>query len=124
MRRALVITASLALVWAPMAFADMTTAQNNVRQCMQKTGAPGAYRLPVSDAVPQVSPHSGGTQQGAQYVNDCLLDVYQVQFAAVGFEGVSTEPLQITRSAEGVVIRNNCGRGSNIFYRGSGYCRD
>jgi len=115
--------AAITISAAASTAAASTTAEANVRTCMSKTSAPGAYQLPINDSVPQVSPASGGTTTGAQLVNDCLLDVYRVQFATAttSAEGVSS---LLSDDDDGLYVVGNCGRGSNVMQGGSGYCRD
>lgn len=117
--------AAMTLCAAVTSAAASTQDEANVRECMRKTGAPGAYKLPINDSIPQVSPADGGTTTGAQLVNDCLLDVYQVQFARVTTspEGISSL-LTDDDAPTGLYVIGNCGRGSNVIRGGSGYCRD
>ncbi|MBY5933865.1 hypothetical protein KUV51_12715 [Tateyamaria omphalii] len=51
--------------------------------CIAQTGAPGTYLL-AADArgLPRVTPGQGATAAGARNVNDCLADVFQIQYGA------------------------------------------
>lgn len=105
---------------------DATTieAQAYVNECMVKTGAPGAYALPATDGIPQVTPATGGTVTGAYLVNDCLLDLYQVQFATARTTPDGQGIVLAHRNATGgIYLANGCGTGSNLLRGGSGYCR-
>lgn len=66
------------------AFATEDARMRNVQTCISKTRAPGSYAMSTYSAVPSVVVGSGGTDQGASSVNDCLNDLYQVQYGADG----------------------------------------
>lgn len=98
--------AALALAFAiagSAAFAQNATV--DVQHCMKRTGAPGAYAVSTGSDVPQVVPSTRGTQQGAILVNDCLLDRYQVQFAAVD-HGAEVEAAVVTDADQCLRVRN------------------
>ena len=99
-------------------------AQAYVNECMRKTGAPGSYALPKTDGIPQVTPATGGTVTGAYLVNDCLLDLYQVQFATTRTTPDGQGIVLADRySAAAISLINGCGSGSNPLLGGSRYCR-
>ena len=173
--KASVLASGFAIVAGAAAADDVAT---NVDYCMTRTGVPGTYAISEAGDVPQVVPSAGGTQRGAAWVNDCLLDRYQVQFASVqstpvlasdraqlsqcesllqrrggeaflrsvgvsilfGGIGAGIHASTVTgnfrrciesgayddrlQSYDGIALASSCGRGSNVFKGGSGYCRD
>lgn len=96
--------ACAAVTWGSVAAANTVDAV--VQSCVQTTGAPGAFVVQVGDGAPQVSPGIGATAAGAAVVNDCLLDRYQVQFAAVQRGSVAPTDVQADAIAECRRIRN------------------
>ncbi len=120
-----VAIAAAAICAATISAADTTKEQGYVQECMRKTGAPGAYKLPINEGIPQVTAAEGGSAIGAALVNDCLLDIYLVQFARV--TTISEDQTSIfveSDGSDGIYVVGKCGRGSNIFRGGSGYCID
>ncbi len=122
---AIIAIAATATCAATISTADTTKEQGYVQECMRKTGAPGAYKLPIAEGIPQVTAAESGSATGAVLVNDCLLDIYQVQFARVTTisEG-QTSIFVESDGSDGIYVVGKCGRGSNIFRGGSGYCTD
>lgn len=122
---AFIAIASATICAATASVADTTKEQGYVQECMRKTGAQGAYQLPETEGIPQVTVAEGGSVTGAVLVNDCLLDIYQVQFARVTTisEG-GTSIFVESDGTDGIYVVGKCGRGSNIFRGGSGYCID
>lgn len=66
-----------------------------VSQCAAETRAPGSYLVAAADGVPSVLPAEGGSEVGVRNINDCLQDVYDVQYdqVATEFSDVSVDEL-------------------------------
>lgn len=88
----------------PIQASAQQSLDNLVSQCVSETGAPGTYEL-VGKRTLQVTPATGGTQNGAHNVNDCLLDKRAVQFSG-GKEGDAI-------AAQGLVPVQECRRDRN-----------
>ena len=76
----------IASIFATSSFATAamaTTVDRVVLECIHETRAPGSYSIVGGGSLPVVAPGAGASQASAAAVNDCLLDKYQVQFAAV-----------------------------------------
>jgi len=56
------------------------TPEQAVSYCITDTRSPGTYTLLSTAPVPRVGIGAGGTNRGAATVNDCLLDVYEIQY--------------------------------------------
>ncbi|MEM6374022.1 MAG: hypothetical protein AAF727_14750 [Pseudomonadota bacterium] len=76
------ISAALAAIALSTTFAQADTARLAAQQCAVKTHAPGNYNVSEGPGVPNVLPGQGGTASGAARINDCLADVYSVQYGA------------------------------------------
>lgn len=104
---ALTVSTTFALADAPRAAAQ---------QCALQTHAPGNYNISNAPGLPHVLPGQGGTAAGAARINDCLTDVYQVQYGAKrGQAPTARTPAQTTAAAleECERIRNrNIGTGA------------
>ena len=92
--------------------ASASTADVAVQNCIRETRAPGSYSVVGGGSLPVVAPASGATQASAAAVNDCLLDKYQEQFAAV--------PAAPTVRTETTVPRSNQSRCQRLLNRGPG----
>ncbi|WP_299418783.1 hypothetical protein [uncultured Shimia sp.] len=62
--------------------AETSVVVDQVQSCMSKTRAPGSYLVAVHKEVPTVMAATGGTETGVVKINDCLADIYDVQFSA------------------------------------------
>ncbi|THH36019.1 hypothetical protein E4Z66_13210 [Aliishimia ponticola] len=120
------------------ALADQAV-QGQVLNCTARVHAPGSYEVIRSSAtVPSVQPAFGGTIRGAANVNDCLRDIYQVQYGAAAYGGAESAPSakeckglrrvftscvsdEIYADTGGLVY--GCRRNSSPLIRGSNYCR-
>lgn len=87
---ALTVSTTFALADAPRAAAQ---------QCALQTKSPGNYNISNAPGLPHVLPGQGGTVDGAARINDCLADVYQVQYGAKRGEGTVAEITPQTTAA-------------------------
>ena len=83
MRRSVLLIGIISVVTGLSTVASASSADGAVRSCIHETRAPGSYSIVGGGSMPVVAPGAGATQASAAAVNDCLLDKYQVQFAAV-----------------------------------------
>jgi len=102
-------------ITASQAFANDEQQLADVSNCMAKTGATGTFETREGKYGNFVVP-TDGRQSAADRINDCLLDVRQVQFGANGVSGTST----VTEST--TVPFGICKPGYASLRGGSGYC--
>ncbi|WP_353314964.1 hypothetical protein [Shimia sp. NS0008-38b] len=96
------------------------TVVGQVQRCMAKTRAPGSYGVFLDRSFPVVQAEIGGTSVGVHNVNDCLQDLYNVQYSVAGLDVGSTAPVQSTQKD---VAAAGCPRRADVMHGGSRYCR-
>lgn len=80
--RMLSAAAAISVFSSTLALAD--AAREAAQRCAIQTNAPGNYNISNAPGLPNVIPGAGGTAAGAANMNDCLADVYGVQYGARG----------------------------------------
>lgn len=86
--RMLSAAAVVSVFSATLALAD--AAREAAQRCAIQTNAPGNYNISNAPGLPNVIPGAGGTAAGAANMNDCLADVYAVQYGARGATPATT----------------------------------
>lgn len=94
---------------------------SQVRQCMVQTRAPGSYGVFLNRAVPVVQADLGATEAGVRKVNDCLQDLYNVQYSLLAFVDAADATGQ---SSLPVITPGGCPRRASVLYGGRQYCVD
>lgn len=105
MRLTTILAAFAALTFSTtlaMADAPRLAAQ----KCAVKTNAPGNYYISNAPGLPSVLPGPNGSPNGAAAINDCLLDIFAVQFGSVA--GGTAPP--VAAGATASVGNINCAR--------------
>ncbi|MFL4468587.1 hypothetical protein ACERZ8_01375 [Tateyamaria armeniaca] len=107
-----ILSTAFAVLAFSTTFALADAARMAAQQCAVKTHAPGNYNISNAPGVPHVLPGQGGTTGGAARINDCLKDVYAVQYGAKRSQVVATAATP--RAAAGSIAECDAIRRQNI----------
>ena len=107
--RALFSAVAMMAMSATVGLADVAT--ETAKRCIIKTNAPGNYFISEAPGVPHVIPGQGASARGAANVNDCLNDVYGVQYGSTSGQVTATPAAAVTTATQGQAVssgRVNC----------------
>ena len=101
------ILAAFFATLAPSAFAQTAgfSEEQAVSYCIAETNAPGTYVITTRDPAPTVAASAPAFASGTARVNDCLQDVYAVQYGYAAVSGGAISPRAVAE-AECRRIRN------------------
>ncbi|MEL7213935.1 MAG: hypothetical protein AAGK92_14820 [Pseudomonadota bacterium] len=100
MRRSVLLIGIICVVTSLSNIASANSVDGVVRSCIHETRAPGSYSIVGGGSMPVVAPGAGATQASAAAINDCLLDKYQIQFAAVPAAPATKKATPVRRSEQ------------------------
>ena len=115
-----IFSAALAVLTLFSTLAVADTATQATQECAVKTRAPGKYNLSTAADVPNVIPGEGGSTGGAARINDCLADVYTVQYGVRRDAGLAQEPVWAV--GPDAALYTGCSRQHGVMRGGSSLC--
>lgn len=126
-----------------MVIGGAAAAQGGVRDqvaaCIAATSTAGSYDIAARTPLPRVTPGVGGSALGAQNVNDCIADLYQVQYgrndavvvtsirgpaetACFGLSRLFGTCVDQELVGVGAIALYSCRYGAGPMIGGNGYC--